>query len=45
MEMVDEFAHSMFKVSSILSLIFVGWGDVLAPGGPLKEMNTWKGKI
>lgn len=34
MEMAYEITHNMFKGSSLFSLIFVAWGDVLAPSSP-----------
>lgn len=34
----------MFKVASVFSLIYVVWGDLLAPGNPSKEMDNWKGE-
>lgn len=39
-----DLAHNMFKTASIFSLIFVGWGDVLALCSPFKERDTWKEK-
>lgn len=45
MEMDFELAYSMFKVTSILSLIFTRYGNFLAPGSPFKERDTWKEKV
>ncbi|CAI8591072.1 unnamed protein product [Vicia faba] len=44
MEIIFELAHNIFKNDSIFSLISTGQGDVLAPGNPTKERDTWKGK-
>lgn len=43
--MAFELAYSMFKVASIFSLDSVGRGDVLCPGNPFKERDTWKEKV
>lgn len=45
MEMAYEISHSMFKVASIFSLVSIRHGDVLAPGSPFKERDTWKEKV
>lgn len=39
MEMTSDFAHNMFKVDYISSLVSIGQGDVLAPGSPFKEKD------
>lgn len=45
MEMASEFAHIIFKVTSIFSIISAGRDDVLSLGSPFKERYTWKGKV
>lgn len=45
MELDFDLTHNMFKVASIFSLVFVGWGYVLVLSNPFKERNTWKGKV
>lgn len=40
MEMAYDLAYNMLKASSIISLVFAGRGDVLAPGNPLKERDA-----
>lgn len=42
MKLVSKLTHSMFKVA--FSLVSASQGDVLPPGNPSKEMDTWKGK-
>ena len=44
-EMSSDLAFSTFKVTSILYLVFVQRGNVLGPGSPFKERDTWKGKV
>lgn len=39
-----ELTHNMFKFAYIFSLISFGCGDILAPGKPIKERDTWEGK-
>lgn len=40
-----ELTRSMFKVTSIFSLISIGKVDVLALGNPFKERDIWEGKV
>lgn len=44
MELVYELTHRIFKVDSILSLVFISRADVLALGNLTKEWDIWKGK-
>lgn len=44
MYLAFELTHNMFKFAYIFSLISFHYGDILAPGKPIKERDTWEGK-
>lgn len=44
-ELASHLSQIMFKSGTTFSLVFFGRGDILAPGSPSQERDTWKEKV